>query len=172
MFFIYIISELPARLLGAYLRPEIPMMHLCACLYNCSASCQHLLPQFWPKIASKSKGLCSTHGQSKHKMRQRVWEAGLACLYSRWSHLGWDAHRRHHRVQWQWPLSGVHSIMMENQPRLVGVGGALQALPLSLCLPSQAKLWCTLQLRGQIHSPYNSPLPLYVLCGRHWQSIS
>ncbi len=32
-------------------------------------------------------------------------------------------------------------------------------------LPSQAKLWCTLPLRGQIHSPSISPLPLYVLCG-------
>jgi hypothetical protein len=35
-------------------------------------------------------------------------------------------------------------------------------LLLSLYLPPQAKLWCTLHLRGQIHSI--SPLILYVLC--------
>jgi hypothetical protein len=33
-------------------------------------------------------------------------------------------------------------------------GGRLHAFPLSLYLPSQAKLWCTLQRRGQIHSSY------------------
>jgi hypothetical protein len=40
----------------------------------------------------------------------------------------------------------------------------VHAQPLSLYLPSRIKLWCTLQLRGQVHSSY-SPLPLYVLCG-------
>ncbi len=37
---------------------------------------------------------------------------------------------------------------------LVRVGGTRP--PLSLYLPSQAKLWCTLQLRGQKHSSYFS----------------
>jgi hypothetical protein len=48
----------------------------------------------------------------------------------------------HHgeQTEWQWPLSGVHSSMR--------VEGALP--PLSLYLPSQAKLWCMLQLRGHI----------------------
>jgi hypothetical protein len=32
-------------------------------------------------------------------------------------------------------------------------GWLVHALPLSLYLPSPAKLWCMLQLRGQIHSP-------------------
>ncbi len=35
-------------------------------------------------------------------------------------------------------------------------GCVVHALPLSLYLPSQAKLWCTLQLRGQIRSSYLS----------------
>ncbi len=34
--------------------------------------------------------------------------------------------------------------------------GGRHTLPLSLYLPSRAKLWCTLQLRGQMHSPYFS----------------
>jgi hypothetical protein len=48
-----------------------------------------------------------------------------------------------HRVQkeWQWLVSGVHSIMMVKSAQ-PGEGGA--ALSLSLCLPSRAKLWCQL----------------------------
>ncbi len=37
-----------------------------------------------------------------------------------------------------------------------GEGEGLHALPLLLYLPSRAMLWCTLQLRGQIHSSYFS----------------
>ncbi len=37
--------------------------------------------------------------------------------------------------------------------------------PLSLYLTSRKKLWCTLQLGGQIHSPYIYSTPtVYVLC--------
>jgi hypothetical protein len=43
---------------------------------------------------------------------------------------------------------------------MVGV----HAHPLSLYLPSRTKLHCTLQLRGQIDSPYFLST-LYVLCG-------
>jgi hypothetical protein len=64
-------------------------------------------------------------------------------------------HSANHRVhtEWQLPLSGVHSIMMEKlaQP---GYAEGVHAHPLSLYLPSRTKLWCTLQLRGQIHSSY------------------
>ncbi len=42
---------------------------------------------------------------------------------------------------------------------------AYDAHPLSLYLPSRTKLWCTLQLRGQVNNPPISTLPLYVLCG-------
>jgi hypothetical protein len=48
--------------------------------------------------------------------------------------------------------------------------GGVHALPLSLYLPSSAKLWCTLQLRGQmIHSPYfySTVLPLCTLWVTH-----
>ncbi len=44
-------------------------------------------------------------------------------------------------------------------------GRGVHAHPLSLYLPSRSKLCCTLQLRGQIHYPPISNLPLYVLCG-------
>ncbi len=39
----------------------------------------------------------------------------------------------------------------------------VHAHPLSLDLPSRAKLWCTLQLRGQIHSPYFYSTPICTL---------
>jgi hypothetical protein len=72
------------------------------------------------------------------------------------------------RVQrdWQWPLSGVHFIMMVNSalPGEDG-GGGLHALPLSLYLPSRAKLWCTLQLGGGTYTPLISTLPFSPLWG-------
>jgi hypothetical protein len=43
-------------------------------------------------------------------------------------------------------------------------GWGVHAHPLSLYLPSRTKLWCTLQLKGQIHPPI-STIPQYVLCG-------
>ncbi len=43
-------------------------------------------------------------------------------------------------------------------------GWGVHALPLSLYLPSRAKLWCTLQLRGQIHFPYFYSTPICTLC--------
>ncbi len=70
-----------------------------------------------------------------------------------------SSHRIH--TNWQRPLSGVHSVMMEklSQP---GEGG-VHAHPLSLYLPSRTELWCTLQLRGQIHFPYFYSTPLCTL---------
>ncbi len=41
-------------------------------------------------------------------------------------------------------------------------GEWVHALPLSLYLPSQTKLWYTLQLRGQIHFPYFSDTLIYM----------
>ncbi len=62
--------------------------------------------------------------------------------------LSWLYHRVH--TEWQWPISGVHPVMMEKS----ALAGEVHAHPLSLYLPSCTKLQCTLQLRGQIHSPY------------------
>ncbi len=62
---------------------------------------------------------------------------------------------REHKIDWQWPLSGIHCIMMVNsaQPGWWGV----HVLPFSLYITSsRAKLWCTLQPRGQRHSSYFS----------------
>ncbi len=61
-------------------------------------------------------------------------------------------HRVH--IEWQWPLSGVHTIMMEKSAQFWWWGGGGARPPLSLYLPSRTKLWCILQLRGQMHSPY------------------
>jgi hypothetical protein len=45
-----------------------------------------------------------------------------------------------------------------------GEGGrGVHAFPLSIYLPSRAKLWCTLQLRGQIHCYYFSST-VFCLC--------
>jgi len=49
-------------------------------------------------------------------------------------------------------------------------GSALLPLLLYLRVPSRAKLWCTLQLRGQIHSSYFSSKFLPLWC-RLWVSL-
>jgi len=68
-------------------------------------------------------------------------------------------------TEWQLPLSGVHSIIMEKlaQP---SEGGLCTPTPLPLYLPSRRKLWtlwCTLQLRGRMHSPYFYSTPIFTL---------
>ncbi len=62
--------------------------------------------------------------------------------------------------EWQRPLSSlpVHYIMMEKLS--------------SLYLPSRTKLWCTLQLRGQIHSLYFFSTPMYSVGGLHQEAES
>jgi hypothetical protein len=52
---------------------------------------------------------------------------------------------------------------MEKSARPREVGG-MHAHPLSLYLPSRTKLWCTLQRRGRIHSPYFYSTPICTLC--------
>ncbi len=61
-------------------------------------------------------------------------------------------HRAH--TEWQWPISEIHPIMMEKSAWLWW-GWGVHAHPLSLYWPSRTKLQCTLQLRGQIHSPFH-----------------
>jgi hypothetical protein len=51
-------------------------------------------------------------------------------------------HISSHRVHTEWPLSGVHSIVM-GKSALTGEGGRCTLL--SLYLPSCTKLWCTPQ---------------------------
>ncbi len=61
-------------------------------------------------------------------------------------------------TEWQRPLSGVHSIMMEKlKPGWWGWRVHAHSFP--LYLPSRKKLKCTLQVLGQIHSPYFSSTP-------------
>ncbi len=68
---------------------------------------------------------------------------------------------------WQCPLSGAQSIMMVKSAQ-PGEGFGVDAHPCSLYLPSQAKLWCTLQLRGQIHYPCFSSTPICILRSKTW----
>ncbi len=61
-----------------------------------------------------------------------------------------------HRVhtEWQWPISGVHSIMM-GKSVLAGEGGGCTPTPFhSIYVPSHTMVQSTLQLRGQKHSSY------------------
>jgi hypothetical protein len=82
---------------------------------------------------------------------------------SLWPHCSpWSIHsgaQTREFLDCRWLLSGVHSIMMAKSAQPVAGGG--YPLPRSLYLPSQAKLWCTVQLRGQIHSLYFSSTPIH-----------
>ncbi len=70
-----------------------------------------------------------------------------------------------HRVytEWQWPLSGVHSIMMEKlgQPG-EGGGGGCTPIPFSY-IYHHVQSWCTLLQRGQVHSTYFYSTPICTL---------
>ena len=50
-------------------------------------------------------------------------------------------------TEWQWPLSGVHSIMMVKSAH-PGEGGGARPPPFSLSIPSQAKLSVRSSLQG------------------------
>ncbi len=87
---------------------------------------------------------------------QLLYSAVLECLqYFLYFHCSRTKTKSRY-TEWQWPLFGVHSIMMVKsaQPGEVGV----HALPFSFYLSSQAKFWCTLQ---QIH--YFSSIPICTL---------
>ncbi len=67
-------------------------------------------------------------------------------------------------TEWQQPLSGLHSIMMEKSAQADEVGGA-RAHPLLLYLPSRTKFVVyALAERGR-YTLHISALPLYVLGG-------
>ncbi len=67
-------------------------------------------------------------------------------------------------------LAGVHSIMRVKYAQAGLCGWVVQAPLLTLYLPSPAKWWCTLRLRGQIHTFLISPLPVCVLCSSTYHS--
>jgi hypothetical protein len=54
----------------------------------------------------------------------------------------------------------------DGESAMAGEGGRVHAHPLLLYLPSRTKFQCTLQLTGQIHSPYLISTP-YVPSRRH-----
>ncbi len=70
-----------------------------------------------------------------------------------------EDHRVH--TERQWPISGVHSIMMEKSA-LAGGGGSAHP-PLSLYLHYHHIQSCSVRSRGQIHSQYFIST-LYEIC--------
>ncbi len=83
------------------------------------------------------------------------------------------SHRVH--TEWQWSFSGVHCIMMAKSAQPAWWGRGVHAHLLSLYLPSRTMLWCMLQLRGQIHSPYLYSTPICTLwlelCRHCWSDV-
>jgi len=77
------------------------------------------------------------------------------CLYG-----SYQGHCTLNTLDSQWQL-GVYSIMIEKSAQSGKWG--MHAHPLSLYRPSRTKLYCTLQLRGQIHSPYFYSTPICTL---------
>ncbi len=70
-------------------------------------------------------------------------------------------------TEWQWPLSGVHSIMLEKLAQ-AGEGGGCTPTPFHYIYHHVA-VYGTLQLRWQIHSRYFISTPICTLwsCLRH-----
>ncbi len=66
-------------------------------------------------------------------------------------------------TEWQWPISGVHSIMRVKSA--LASEGCSPILVHHIYHHWQRKLQCTLQLRGWTgYTPPNSSLPLHILC--------
>jgi hypothetical protein len=73
-------------------------------------------------------------------------------------------------IEWQWPISGVHSIMMEKSALAGESGGCTSPLPLYLLYHLVQKVAVyALAESWQIHSLYFIST-LYVLCGKAGQS--
>jgi hypothetical protein len=69
------------------------------------------------------------------------------------------------QIDWQWPLSGVYSIMMVNSAQAGegGVHGAWFPLFTPSTITSKVLVY-SFKLRGQIHSSYFFSIP-FLLCG-------
>jgi hypothetical protein len=69
-----------------------------------------------------------------------------------------------HRVltKWQWPLSGVHSIMMVESSRPGDDGGA-RPHPFYSIYHHQVVVYAPAEMADE--HPLISPLPLFILCG-------
>jgi hypothetical protein len=97
------------------------------------------------------------------------WEGGGGWQVNIYVHVGWEKVGGGHRVhtEWQLPISGVHSIMMEKSALAGEVGSARP--PAFTIFTITLKAVCTLQLRGQIHSSYFISAPICNLC---WDSLT
>jgi hypothetical protein len=75
------------------------------------------------------------------------------------------AHRVH--TEWQWALSGVHSIMMVKSAQPGGGGGGARSPPVTLSTITSKVVvyqYAPAENADTLHIPI-SPLPLNVLCG-------
>ncbi len=61
-------------------------------------------------------------------------------------------------TEWQWPLSGVQSIMRVKSAQ-AGEGGGNTLTPFPISTITYKIIVFATQLRGQIHSPYISSTP-------------
>ncbi len=70
-----------------------------------------------------------------------------------------------HRVhtQWQWPLSGIYSIMIAKSAQ-PGQGGGCTRFPFQSIFHHERSCGLCSSWEGR-YTPLISPLPLYVLCG-------
>ncbi len=71
-------------------------------------------------------------------------------------------------TEWQRPLSGVHSIMMEISSGWWGGGGALHALTAFYYIYHHVQLQCSCSVRyapAEWADIFTQSLPIYVLCG-------
>ncbi len=67
-------------------------------------------------------------------------------------------------IEWQWPHSDVHSIMMVNQPSLVRVRvGVARPSPFTLSTITSKVGVYAVRVEGR-YTPSLSSLPLYALC--------
>ncbi len=124
-------------------------------LHNCIQSCVLSDRRIWTHHASAS---------ILHEKNNQTWKIGEQYTQSCVVGGGQRVH-----TEWQWPLSGVHSNMIEKWA-LTGEGGGCTLTPLSFYLVSRTKLQCALHLRGQIHSPYFISTPISTLWWRLFES--
>jgi hypothetical protein len=81
------------------------------------------------------------------------------------------AHAHNHRVhtEWQWPLSGVHSIMMVKPAQPGEVGGCSPTPFHSIYHHERSCIVCApAESRCTVHTPYFSSTPTCTLCSPHY----
>jgi hypothetical protein len=113
-------------------------------LYNMHSTIYTLQPTLYnthSTIYTLQSTFCSLHST-------------LYTLQSLWSTLNTTDERV--QIDRQWPLSGVHSIMMVKSAQPGEGGGGCTRSPFRFIYHHKQSFLCTLQLKGQIHFSYFS----------------